>query len=405
MSRRIHLDPVGGISGDMFLAAVLDVHPHWAAELPGVLETLGIGAKLRLEHRPHDNGILTGSRMLIEETGDADHHHGHEHYHHVHSTFRAIKQLIEGSDLAPGVIHRAVDIFRLLAEAEAQVHGTSIEDVAFHEVGALDSIADITLAAHLLEKLGADHWSVGAIPMGSGRVNTQHGPLPVPAPATLLLLTGLPLIDDGIPGERVTPTGAAILKHLAPEFGGPRQPMRLSASGTGFGAKTWPDLPNILRLKEFESLRPTLADRVSVLEFEIDDQTPEDLAVGLEALRATEGVLDVINAAVCGKKGRQAQAIRILARPERQEEVIRVCYDQTTTLGVRHHHVDRSTLPRRAAQQDGLRVKLAERPGATTAKVEMDDLMTHHPSHAERNAAGHRTAAAAIAAQDEEATT
>ena len=126
MSRRIHLDPVGGISGDMFLAAVLDVHPHWAAELPGVLETLGIGAKLRLEHRPHDNGILTGSRMLIEETGDADHHHGHEHYHHVHSTFRAIKQLIEGSDLAPGVIHRAVDIFRLLAEAEAQVHGTSI---------------------------------------------------------------------------------------------------------------------------------------------------------------------------------------------------------------------------------------------------------------------------------------
>ena len=229
--------------------------------------------------------------------------------------------------------------------------------------------------------------------------------MPVPAPATLLLLTGLPLIDDGIPGERVTPTGAAILKHLAPEFGGPRQPMRLSASGTGFGAKTWPDLPNILRLKEFESLRPTLADRVSVLEFEIDDQTPEDLAVGLEALRATEGVLDVINAAVCGKKGRQAQAIRILARPERQEEVIRVCYDQTTTLGVRHHHVDRSTLPRRAAQQDGLRVKLAERPGATTAKVEMDDLMTHHPSHAERNAAGHRTAAAAIAAQDEEATT
>lgn len=404
MSRRIHLDPVGGISGDMFLAAVLDVRPHWAAELPGVLDALGIGAKLRLEHKPHDNGILTGSRMLIDET-EAAHHDHHHHHHHAHSTFRAIKQLIEGSDLAPGVIHRAVDIFRLLAEAEAQVHGTSVADVAFHEVGALDSIADITLAAYLLEKLGADHWSVGAIPMGSGRVKTQHGPLPVPAPATLLLLTGLPLIDDGIAGERVTPTGAAILKHLAPEFGGPRQPMRLTASGTGFGAKTWPDLPNILRLMEFESLQPTHADRVSVLEFEVDDQTPEDLAVGLDTLRATEGVVDVISAAVFGKKGRQAHAIRILARPERQEHVIRACYDQTTTLGVRHHRVDRSTLPRREAQQDGLRVKLAERPGAITGKVEMDDLMTHHHSHAERSAAGHRTAAAAIAAEDEDATT
>lgn len=401
MTRRIHLDPVGGISGDMFLAAVLDVHPEWAAELPGVLVALGLGDKLRLEHRAHDNGILTGSRMLIEEVAPEP-AHVHHHHHHAHATFRAIRQRIEGSGLASYVIDRAVNIFHLLAEAEAKVHGTSVEDVTFHEVGALDSIADITLAAYLLEKLGADHWSVGAIPMGSGRVRTQHGPLPVPAPATLLLLEGLPLIDDGIAGERVTPTGAAILRHLEPQYGGPRQPMRLTASGTGFGTKEWPDLPNILRLMEFESLHASKANTVAVLEFEIDDQTPEDLAVGLDTLRATDGVLDVINTAVSGKKGRQANAIRILARPERQEEVIRACYDQTTTLGVRHQHVDRSILPRRHAHRDGMGVKLAERPGGTTAKVEMDDLMTHHHSHSERNAAGHRIATAALAAADEE---
>jgi len=401
MTRRIHLDPVGGISGDMFLAAVLDVHPDWAAELPGVLAALGLGNKLRLEHRAHDNGILTGSRMLIEEVAPEP-AHVHHHHHHAHATFRAIRQRIEGSGLASAVIDRAVNIFHLLAEAEAKVHGTSVENVTFHEVGALDSIADITLAAYLLEKLGADHWSVGAIPMGSGRVRTQHGPLPVPAPATLLLLEGLPLIDDGIAGERVTPTGAAILRHLAPQQGGPRQPMRLTASGTGFGTKAWPDLPNILRLMEFESLHASKADTVAVLEFEIDDQTPEDLAVGLDTLRATDGVLDVVNTAVFGKKGRQANAIRILARPERQEDVIRACYDQTTTLGVRYQHVDRSILPRRHAEQDGLRVKLAQRPGGTTAKVEMDDLMTHHHSHSERNAAGHRIATAALAAAEEE---
>lgn len=184
-----------------------------------------------------------------------------------------------------------------MAEAEAQVHGTIVADVASHEVG----------------KLGADHWLVGAIPMGSGRVKTQHGPLPVPAPATLLLLTGLPLIDDGTAGERVTPTGDAIFKHLAPEFGGPRQPMRLTACGTGFGAKTRPGLPNILRLMEFESLQPTDAGWVLALEFEVDNQTPEDLAVGLDTLRTTEGVVDVIRAAAFGKKGRQAHAIHILA--------------------------------------------------------------------------------------------
>ncbi len=391
MTRRVHLDPVGGISGDMFLAAVLDCHPEWAGELPGVLASLGLGDKLRLDHKPHDDGILSGSRVRIEEICEAAHHH-----HGAHSTFRAIRRLIEVSDLPSGVIRRAVEIFHLLAEAEAQVHGTCVDDVAFHEVGALDSIADITLAAYLLEKLGADEWSVNAVPLGSGRVKTQHGPLPVPAPATLLLLHGLPVFDDGIPGERVTPTGAAILKHLAPDFAGPREPMRIVTSGTGFGGRALLNLPNILRIVEFEGLHAAHADLVVVLEFEVDDQTPEDLAVGLDILRRTEGVIDVTGAAVTGKKGRQANAIRILARPGRQAEVIRACFEQTTTLGVRHHCVARSILPRHAARQEGMNVKLAERPGGITAKAEMDDVMSHHHSHAERNAAGHRIATAAI---------
>lgn len=395
MTRRLHLDPVGGISGDMFLAAILDCHPEWAAELPGVLATLGLGNKLRFEHKRHNNGILTGSRVLIEEVRSEAAHH---HHHGTHSTFHTIRQLIEASNLPSGVIRRAVEIFHLLAEAEAQVHGTPVEDVTFHEVGALDSIADITLAAYLLEKLGADEWSVHAVPLGSGRVETQHGPLPVPAPATLLLLHGLPVFDDGISGERVTPTGAAILKHLAPDVAGPRRPMRIVTSGTGFGSHAWPNLPNILRIVEFESLHVAHADLVAVLEFEVDDQTPEDLAVGLDILRHTEGVIDVTSAAVTGKKGRQANAIRILARPDRQPEVIRACFDQTTTLGVRHHRVARSILPRHMVRQEGMGVKLAKRPGGVTAKAEMDDVMSHHHSHAERSAAGHHIATAALGA-------
>src|SRR5262249_10593072 len=165
--------------------------------------------------------------------------------------FRDIRTRLERSTLKPGVKRRAIHIFTLLAEVEGKVHGMPAEAVSFHELGGWDSIADMVGAAFLIEALDPSTWSVSALPQGSGRVKTDHGWLPVPTPATALLLQGFELFDDGLPGERVTPTGAAILKHLntAPGDAPHRhRPRRLLRIGTGFGTRTFPGLSNVLRV-------------------------------------------------------------------------------------------------------------------------------------------------------------
>jgi hypothetical protein len=273
---------------------------------------------------------------------------------------------------------RAIDIFTHLAQAEARVHGMSVDTVAFHEVGAWDSIADIVAAAFLIEALGTCTWSLGPLPVGSGRVRSAHGMLPVPAPATALLLEGFACFDDGLPGERVTPTGAAILRHLAPAASLGRAPRRLVRSGCGFGSRRFAGLSNVLRVLEFsdDCALGTESDQVLAIRFEVDDQTGEDLAVGLDRLRALEGVLDVQQAASFGKRGRLFAAIQVLARPEMSESVTAACFRETTTIGLRLERLERRTLERRAARaQSGLRVKIAERPGGATAKAEIADVL------------------------------
>ena len=214
---------------------------------------------------------LTGRRFAVTELVA----HG-ESLHHTR--YSRIQELIEASRLAADEKTRALDIFCLLAEAESAVHGLCADDVSFHEVGPLDSLVDIVTAAQIIERLGPCSWSTSAIPVGSGRVRCQHGIIPIPAPATALLLRGLELTDDGIPGERVTPTGAAILKNLRPAAAGPSRPMILEGSGTGFGDALLPGIPNIVRVLLYGEGRRHRSDQVSVIAFEIDDQTPEDLA-------------------------------------------------------------------------------------------------------------------------------
>ncbi len=274
----------------------------------------------------------------------------------------------------------ALGIFTRLAEAEARIHGTEPEHVSFHEVGAWDSIADIVAAAWLIAGIGAARWTVGALPLGSGRVRTAHGLLPVPAPATALLLQGFATIDDGIGGERVTPTGAAIVNYLCVPAGASRSPRRLAGSSHGFGTKRMPGISNCLRLLAFDRPESTgiATDRVAVLECEIDDQTGEDLAQAIEHLRARKGVLDVVQAPVFGKKGRMMVHLRVLAEEAAQDDIAAMIFEETTTLGLRRSLVERSILRRETAcvESDGhtLRVKLADRPSGRTAKVEADDL-------------------------------
>jgi uncharacterized protein (TIGR00299 family) protein len=410
---QIHLDAVGGMAGDMFVAALLDAFPEHAE---------GVSASVRAASRagvacrvlPHNDGVLQGSRFLVSGPGEpgpapqgADRHahghhahgphdhdpaHGPSHAHahagdhgHDHRPWSEIRVALERADLEAAVRGHALAIFGHLAEAEARVHGIAVEQVAFHEVGAWDSIADIVAAAHLVAALGATRWSVGALPLGSGMVRTQHGLLPVPAPATALLLDGFPTRDDGVPGERVTPTGAAILRHLCGGAGSaPSGPRRLGRSGVGFGTRRLPGLSNCVRVLAFDDAAPMAAPEthpdhrtIAVIEFEVDDQSGEDLAMGLDRLRMRDDVLDVVQMPVFGKKGRMMVHVRLLARADALDAVVAACFSETATIGLRHALVAGRALPRRAAtvavEGRDVRVKLAERPGGPTAKAEADD--------------------------------
>jgi uncharacterized protein (TIGR00299 family) protein len=376
----VHLDPVGGIAGDMFVAALLDAWQDQAPELAdqviAAVRAVGVGDDVDIEHLAHRDDVLTGSRFAVsrEHTGPAD---GSDHQH-VH--WRSLRARLLEAPLAPTVRDRAIAIFALLAEAEAGVHGVAVDDATFHEVGAWDSIADIVAAAYLIETLGVARWSVGTLPLGRGRVRCAHGELPVPAPATVRLLEGFAFHDDGRAGERVTPTGAAILKQLDAGTPMDAEPRQLTRSGLGFGLRRLDGMSNVLRVLAFEPVEPVggMHEQVAVVSFDIDDQTAEDLAIGLDHLRQEDGVLDLVQTPAFGKKGRMVTVVRLLARPGKIEAVIAACFRETTTLGVRWMVEQRHCLARRdVVIEDGSRVKLAARPDREmTAKAESDDRAT-----------------------------
>ncbi|WP_225769764.1 LarC family nickel insertion protein [Inquilinus sp. Marseille-Q2685] len=387
----LHLDLVGGLAGDMFIAAMLDLFPEHEAGLHDRLARTGLLAGVAARLAPHNDGVLAGRRFLVERPGGAG--GGHDHV-----AWRRIREELEGSGLDPAVRGHALAIFRHLAQAEARVHGVPVEAVSFHEVGAWDSIADIVGAAHLIAAVGATRWTVGAVPLGSGRVRTAHGPLPVPAPATALLLQGFAVVDDGVGGERVTPTGAAILRHLCGDAARPApQPRILGGTGIGFGTRILPGLSNCVRVLRFDPTEDAPgfeADQVLVVECEIDDQSGEELALALDRLRSHPAVLDAVQAPVFGKKGRMMAHLRLLARPEACEDVLRLCFAETTTIGLRHSVQARAVLPRRmvevAAGDRTMRVKAVDRPGGRTAKAEADDVADldgHKARKARRRAA------------------
>jgi uncharacterized protein (DUF111 family) len=245
--------------------------------------------------------------------------------------------------------------------------------VHFHELADWDSFADVVAAAWLIDRLAVESWSCGPLPLGSGRVRGTHGVLPVPAPATALLLEGLPVIDDGIGGERVTPTGAAILKHLqpAPHAG----EGRIARAGMGFGTRLLDGVPNLLRALVLAPAEVGGVERVGVLRFEIDDQTPEDLAIALDRLRVLSKVRDVCLWPAIGKKGRMMMAVQVLCAPEAVQEVAAACLAETATIGLRWRIEQRRILAREAAESANVRVKRVRRPdGRVTAKAEAGDI-------------------------------
>ncbi|MCB8877746.1 nickel pincer cofactor biosynthesis protein LarC [Acidisoma silvae] len=360
----IMLDAVGGVAGDMFVAAMLDALPalrdRVMADALAVLPA-GVGVP-RLEA-----GMSSGLSCLrfgLTETG---------HYHHDRhaSHFTDMVARIEAAPLSVGTGAEAIAILRLLAETEAAIHGVPVEAVHFHEIGDWDSLMDVVAAGSIAAALPGADWAVSDLPRGGGLVRTAHGLLPVPAPATARLLTGFAWRDDGVSGERVTPTGAAILRHLVsvPAVAG-----QLQASGTGAGTRTLPDMPNILRAMVLDTVAPGHGEEILVLSFDIDDMTGEEIGIAADRLRASAGVRDLVISTAIGKKGRLVNVFRLMLLAEDQAVVAAACFSETSTIGLRWHVERRKTLPRHAVNVDGVRVKAVTRGDGVSRKAESDDL-------------------------------
>ena len=242
----LRLDPIGGIAGDMFAAAMLDAFPDRLEHVRNALGALDIPAGVNIHLEATRSGGFRGAHFRVtQDTAQTP-----------PRTLRAMHEFLDAGTLSETVRARAAAIFTLLAEAEAHVHGASIERVHFHEVSDWDSVVDVVSAACLIDGVAMARWRLGELPLGSGTVRTAHGDIPVPAPATAQLLTGFRWVDDGVPGERVTPTGAAIVRYLDPEqaapLGGARHVGQLSRIGIGCGTRQLEGRANILRVRRVQ---------------------------------------------------------------------------------------------------------------------------------------------------------
>jgi len=320
-----YFDAFSGIAGDMTVAALIDAGAAFEP-LAGALDSLGMGATFRVEKVKR--GGIAATRFVVE----GGEQRAHRHLPHI-------LRMIDAGALPDKVKENAAAIFRRLGEAEARVHGVPVEKIHFHEVGAVDSIADIAGAAMGLFLLGVDQVHASPVNVGGGTVTTEHGLLPVPAPATVALLEGRPVFSRGPRAELTTPTGAAILATLAVSFG-PLPPIRISGAGFGAGTKEFKEQANVLRVILGEASGAAEAASVAVLEANIDDSTPETLGYAMERLLEA-GALDVTFTPVHMKKNRPGVTLSVLARPEDRERLAALVFAETSTLGLRIHVAER----------------------------------------------------------------
>jgi uncharacterized protein (TIGR00299 family) protein len=384
----ILIKPLGGIAGDMFVGACAALRPDLRAACLADLYDAGLPKNVSVGFRQVMVNGFTSTHFEVGQQGGAVVPTG---------DYAQIVARLRESTLDRAVLEVALEILRLLGESEAKVHGKPLEHVHFHELADWDSVADIVGAASFIARASVGRWFTAPLPMGGGTANTQHGIITVPAPAVLGLLDGYTFHDDGIMGERVTPTGAAILRYLTD----PAETLQggsLIADGFGAGTKRFENLANVLQLLAFETASQT-TDRITELSFDIDDMTPEELAVATDRLRIVDGVLDVTQTPMIGKKGRAIIGIRVLCRPERSDAIAEACFAETTTLGLRTVQTERRILQREAHPGD-IRVKSANRPNGQTAKAESDDLADTATLKARRTLARQAEATALEVAND-----
>ncbi len=406
--RIAYLECFSGISGDMFLGALVDtgVSPELFTR---TVEALGVDARLEIsrvdrsgisatkvdviaagekelpreefvasaghshaghEHPEHSHG----EHGHAHEHGKShDHEHQHDHAHqHSHRGLKEIRQIINRAAISQTAKDRAIRIFEALGAVEAKIHNTDIEKIHFHEVGAIDAIVDIVCASVGAEALGVDEWVCSPLNVGGGTVVCAHGTFPIPAPATLELLKNAPVYSGEIQKELVTPTGAAIVSVLASRFS--RFPaMKTEKIGYGAGTRSFKDFPNVLRLTVGETTEERLSlvpmEEICVLEANVDDMTPQ--IFGYVMNRALqEGALDVFGTSVQMKKNRPGMLLTVLCQTEDSQRLTRMIFSETTTLGVRMRQETRARLARRhvsiSTKWGEVRMKLANLNGSVS---------------------------------------
>jgi len=419
--RIAYLECFSGISGDMFLGALVD-----AGVSPGLLQStvaaLGVGAKLEISKVVRSGISATKVDVWVggkkdmpreeywakqdmerapspakahhehEHPKGHDHHHEHshrnenavreesrpgataphEHEHaHSHRGLTEIRQIISAATISDSAKTMAIRTFEALGAAEAKIHNVPVESIHFHEVGAVDAIVDIVCAVVGAEALGVDEIVCSPLNVGGGTVNCAHGTFPVPAPAAVELLKQAPVYSSGIEAELVTPTGAAIAKTLATRFGAFPE-MTIEKSAYGAGSRDFPGHPNVLRIVIGEA--PGLAakaksETISVLEANLDDLNPQVFGYVMDRL-LEEGALDVFGMPVQMKKNRPGTLLTVLCKPEDAEKLTQLVFSETTTLGVRHREESRHTLARRwesvRTEWGEVRIKIASMNGTVT---------------------------------------
>jgi uncharacterized protein (TIGR00299 family) protein len=353
-----YFDAFSGISGDMTVGALLDAGADWG-NLQSALQSLNLAATFSFE-KTKRKGIAAGKFSV-------SHGEQKKHRHLPH-----IQKIIAAGELPDAARKNALAVFDRLAEAESKSHNVPIEKVHFHEVGAIDSICDIVGACVALDLLGVSEVYCSRINVGSGTVETEHGTLPVPAPATTELLKDKPIYSAGPMTELTTPTGAALVSTLAVGFGA-LPPMRVVSQGFGAGDKDFPNQANVLRALIGERSGVSESVTVSMIEANIDDSTPQVLGYAMERL-LTEGALDVTLSPLFMKKNRPATLLSVMSAPDRAEHLAAIVFAETSTLGMRIYQAERRVLARTIAEVETrygtIRVKYAENGNAAP---EFDD--------------------------------
>lgn len=367
--KTLYIDCAMGCAGDMLTAALLELHPDRDGFIARMNDALG--GKAVLSAKPDRKCGVMGTHVTVLINGDEEGEP--ERHHHHHTSVAEITEFIDTVPLADVVKDNAKAVYTHIAEAESRVHGHPIENIHFHEVGSLDALADVLSVCELMHELAPDKVLASPVNVGSGFVKCAHGVLPVPAPATELILRGVPIYSGQIKSELCTPTGAALLKHFAEAFV-PMPVLRVERAGCGTGKKNF-ETANVVRVLLGET--EAECEQIVELACNLDDMTPEELGFTMEELFKL-GALDVYFTNIGMKKSRPGVMLTCICRSDKRDEMLRCIFKHTTTLGVREYVCNRYNLTRSEApvetQYGSIRVKTATGYGVKRSKAEYDDL-------------------------------